>query len=334
MSASAPSDFKEVCCPLLGIDNGQKVYIIGKPGASTLVLCQAGYPDKHDAFLPLARELAKEDCLVGVTCMPEFDTDGKGPLRKPEGYDFNECALCFGQAAEALQKEAAAGSTAPLVLVLHDWGVAPGTIYANRCLAEAKSRPSIIGIVYFDVLPSAKGAAVVPDSMYELLVHVIYRGHFAWSFLLSRISGLLGTVNYAFGSAFIFGILGRWLNPVGRLDAIKGQGPSISSFAVLPRISYPYYHLFREMLGKKGALLNEFHLPPLEKAPALYIYGKNKNTMFHAKTTLDVLDATDNCEQVGISNAGHWVYRQQSDECFRRVKSFIRNLPRVAKSAL
>ena len=72
-----------------------------------------------------------------------------------------------------------------------------------------------------------------------------------------------------------------------------------------------------------GALLKEFRMPPLERIPLLFIYGKEKNTMFHTKANLDCLDSTKGCAHFGIDGAAHWVYRQKENKCVELVKSFL-----------
>jgi len=274
-----------------------------------------------------AQKLADEGCLVGVACMPEFDTDGRAPLQRVAGYTFDEAAMCFGQGVEALRMESTT-ARAPLTLILHDWGVAPGIIWTNRCLAAADPVVSPAQLVCFDVLPAVDNKGGVPagaDSYRELAIHLNYRGLLATSFLLSRVVGKVASVFLGLGAAINFGFLGRWLNPVGALDGEEGKGGSIKDIFALPRLCYPYYHMFREaLLG--GALIDEFRMPPLTKIPMLYMYGREKNTMFHTQAALDYIDRSEGSEQVGIANAGHWVYHQQRDMCFEKVRSFVSKL--------
>jgi len=88
------------------------------------------------------------------------------------------------------------------------------------------------------------------------------------------------------------------------------------------RMTYPYYHMFWEMLFG-GALTREFHTPDLSRVPLLYIYGKSKNTMFHTPAGLAALDAAVGSSHVGLDNAAHWVYLQKEEECLRLVKPFL-----------
>mmetsp|Transcript_82909 Transcript_82909/g.161491 ORF Transcript_82909/g.161491 Transcript_82909/m.161491 type:complete len:337 (+) Transcript_82909:52-1062(+) len=323
--------FVEVRCDLLGISNGAKIFVIGRKDASQLVFCQAGYPDNHSAFVPLARRLAEEcDCFVAVSCMPEFDLAEGSSLQRPAGYSHDETALCFGQAVAAFRKQATSSPKAPLTLVLHDWGVAPGTIYANRCVKEnSRDAPPPVRLVLFDVLPPTKAptkelTGFLPDSFYEFIVHLNYRAAFAASFLLTKLSGAIATAFFNVACALTFGVFVKWLNPTGALDGKKGEGASVKSTAVLPQLCYPYYYMFREMVFP-GALMNEFELPSnLDEMPVLFLFGKEKNTMFHTAKGLSVLDAAQGSNHVGIPAAAHWLYLQKPETVFPLVTGFMK----------
>ena len=81
--------------------------------------------------------------------------------------------------------------------------------------------------------------------------------------------------------------------------------------------------MFREACCGRGALLSQFHLPPLDATPLLYIYGTSKNTNFHTEHGLAALDAAPGCSHVGIARAGHWVYLQQEARCLALVRDFL-----------
>ena len=118
-----PDGFREVPCPLLELEGAHRIFIAGRAGAPRLVMMQPGYPDTQETFAPLGRRLAAEaDCLVALTCMPEYDTlaDGR-PLLKKSGYTVDEAALCLAQAVAVLRTESSMPG-AELILVLHDWG--------------------------------------------------------------------------------------------------------------------------------------------------------------------------------------------------------------------
>lgn len=56
--------------------------------------------------------------------------------------------------------------------------------------------------------------------------------------------------------------------------------------------------------------------------PVLYMYGTNKNIMFHDQYVLDWLK--ENQQQViEIKGAGHWFHRQQEDVCYEAISNFV-----------
>lgn len=74
-------------------------------------------------------------------------------------------------------------------------------------------------------------------------------------------------------------------------------------------MAYPHYYFWRNVLLWKGELETS-HLPmDLHKTPVLFLYGKDKNIMFHSPKTLAVLeDEFMKCHRskaVAVPNAGH-----------------------------
>ena len=235
--------------------------------------------------------------------------------------------MCFGQAVGALRGYAT-NAEAGLTLILHDWGTAPGTIWANRALAKTATtdagRPPY-KVIYLDVLPRSASVPLAksrPQTLYERLVHLNYWALFATSFLLSRLSNTLATIYMGVFSTLVFGVFGNWLSPVGRRDAEPGMGATIKKPWILPQLCYPYFHLFREMIVSSAALVKEFHLPDLNKVQVLYLFGKEKNTMFHTQESIDEL-MTAGCKVVEVKSAGHWMLHQEPEECYAHILPFI-----------
>jgi hypothetical protein len=62
--------------------------------------------------------------------------------------------------------------------------------------------------------------------------------------------------------------------------------------------------------------------PVFPSMPLLFIYGRNKNIMFHTKEMLHQADMRDDCYAKGI-DAGHWVQHEASGKVCRLVKSWL-----------
>jgi len=326
MSRPVPDGFREVRCPLLELEGAHRVFIAGRTGAPRLVMMQPGYPDTQETFAPLGRRLAAEaDCLVALTCMPEYDTlaDGR-PLLRKSGYTLDETALCLAQAIAVLRAESSTPG-AELILVLHDFGVPTGLIYTNRALQgpDGPARVVCLDVLVKPQVEAESALSLIPgNTVRERVIHLIYRSLFATSYLLSCLSATLAAVYFSLGAIFCFGLLGRWLSPTGPLDSEPGKGGTVESPKALARMAYPYYQVFKEMIWP-GAVRNEMQLPPLSRCPVLYLWGEEKNTMFHTAEAVALLNSTKGCLAAPVSGAAHFLHRQQPDAVWARVCPFV-----------
>ena len=68
----------------------------------------------------------------------------------------------------------------------------------------------------------------------------------------------------------------------------------------------------------------------LKDTPVLYMYGPEKNAMFHDRRSLAMLEEEEkkgrsDCRVVRVDGAGHWMYHhtQRPDICEQEIRSFI-----------
>jgi len=317
---------------LLDLADAGTIWVAGPCDAAHAMFFCAGFPCDHSSFAPLAARFAEVGCLVGVGCMPEYDRE-EGCLR-PEGYDLPQIGRCFGQAVAALLGQATA---APKVtLVVHDWGIAPGFFHSNVVGCDK--------LVVFDVLP-VNPKVDPPDSVYYSLCHLNYQSMFATSFLLHRYSRALGWAWLLGGQALLFVLLGKWLNPAGPKDGHRGgkglwwvyasatgdranavDKESGGSLPMTPYRCYPYFHALKTLFRPAEAKALQQGLSfdaSLAKQPICYIYGEEKNTMFHTRAQLAKLRAKEGCVVVGVPRAGHWCYKHEPEACYAAVKVFV-----------
>ncbi|KAL3927036.1 MAG: hypothetical protein SGPRY_003011 [Prymnesium sp.] len=315
--------FRSVTHPLLSLEDAATLYLSGPADAPHMLFFLAGYPSDHSCFAPLASRLALQcGCLVGVSCMPEYDRES--PLRK-EGYNMDEMSECVRQAIGALRST----STHPsplLTLVLHDWGVMPGLIYANTNICHK--------VVVFDVLPSKK-----PDSVMTGLLHIHYQSLFAITFAIHRVSALLANL-WLILVLFYFALLRPLLNPIGPRTDGRKRNPFSSvgyfpwqtpdkemsgSVKMTPYRCYPYYYMLKGvLLGKMEEVMQKLSvIKCISRQPVCYIYGEEKNTQFHCQDLLSKLRETEGCEVVGVPKAGHWCYKHEPELCFTVVERFV-----------
>ncbi|KAL3773973.1 hypothetical protein ACHAWO_010771 [Cyclotella atomus] len=345
--------------PIVGNEHGGILHVYGEPTSPNVILYCGGFPDDHKPFTPLARRLAEEaDCVVGITCFPGFEPEAYHRCKfngyKRRGYNFDEVCASIREATIQLFKqcdEAAADSTLDdagtpqFTIILHDWGVIPGLMFVNRAIEMKYSRHVPNKIVLLDVLtwPTDTMKEDVPlqsevsyslrPSIYELTVCFAYRFALAASFFWLRFaSDILGLINMAILTQLV--VLFR-LSPVKSLDskliderAMQSKSSPLAYYRHLVYMCYPYYHMFIALLLQRG--FEDIHIPrDLKATPILYIYGTDKNIMFHNWKSLAILEreereGTSKCKVVAVEDAGHWMYVQKLERCFEEIKSFIR----------
>ena len=324
MEAAAAKGLRAVRHDLLNEKDAGTIYVAGNPKAKHQIIFIPGFPCDQTSFFGLAAEFVKnsDDVFVGCTCLPEFDRVGPNGLEplKPEGYNWKEQLTCFHQAIKKVKEICNEAKDTKLVLVCHDWGTASAFAFSSEIGCDK--------LVCFDVIPSS-----MTHGLYNYVVHTLYQKQLALSFGLSRyVSSFVGQIFFVATAAINFGLLGRWLRPTGPLDYIPGKGSGLKPTAIKPFHMYPYWHYIFDYESFSNIIsLNRC----LKKSPILYLYGAQKNTMFHSPQHLvDIENAGNGSKVVRVEEASHWLYKQQPEICYNEMKNFIFNEFPVAKSNL
>ena len=306
--------FRAVHHDLLDKKDAGTLYVAGNPEAKNRIVFIPGYPCDQTSFFGIAAKFVQdsEDFFVGCTCLPEYDrvgTLGLEPL-KQDGYNWEEQLSCFIQAIQKLEK-LCGGRDAKLTVACHDWGTASGFAYSNKIGCDK--------LVCFDVIPS-----YTPGSLYDRVVHTLYQKQLALSFFLWRyVNKFLGTIVFMFTIIVNFGLLRRWLLPTGLMDSTPGKGPGLKPKAISAFHSYPYWYQATDLSSDKVASLISLK-KSLSKNPILYLYGASKNTMFHNEQQLKMIENANNGSKVvRVENSAHWLYKQQTELCFKTTRDFI-----------
>ena len=302
-------------------------------------------------MIPLAARLAAEtSCLAGVICIPGFDDRPEKPWQSHQidGYSFNEWVAALREAVKALKEYSTVSSSSEKKLtgIFHDWGVVAGLMYTNHALRKVAA-PDDTGstvdglmmnqLVLMDVLLSAHPktpgmeSIVVPaksifrrvyDSITTISYRIVLANGYFWQRYISQYLGLLQK-NLGFSLLEMVG-----LSPMRKLDNKFWNVSTLDPFRVI-YMAYPYYRLFQTMwTSSKRTQVYGAHLPiDVRKTPVLYLYGKEKNIMFHGEKEVLYLK---NEKKLGMkSNAisfeksGHWPYLSEPDECFKPIKEFM-----------
>lgn len=333
---SLPAPRKIVTYNIADDPNGGAVFLYGNADASNIAIFCAGYPDDHENGQAFCSSLAeKNGTLVGLTCLPGYDDRPEKPweTHKSGGYTFDEMVNAIRDGVKVLRAEST-NEKAKLTGIFHDWGVIPGTLWANRSLEDANA-DSPDELVLFDVLGRVHydHRKDVPDykkpSLFEEFVTIYYRIVFAGAFGLQHyVSTYLGLLFFVFGnlSTVIFGI-----SPTLAIDrkVIQARVPPMSPFRMI-YMAYPYFNMFKMIFsGRSNEFMAWTSLPKdLKKTPVLYLYGTQKRVMFHDNGTVKYLEreAKENKSKsnaIAVEDAGHWLYIHQPDLCLKKVMEFM-----------
>lgn len=283
------------------------------------------------------------DSFVGVTTLPGYH----GPIDqfKKEGFTYDEMEAAIREAAKMLKQQSTyekegnmEKKKTPLktVGIFHDWGVAPGSMWANRLMEDDENRA--LKLVLFDVLlgphPSYTGKIPPPNecgkaSFYQNIIDISYKSVLGSGFLLQRY--LPGPL-----AKFIFA-LEMTLLSLFRLSPTLAIDQKVFEARKTPLeldrmmfMAYPYVEYFQRMFFK-GFDVESVSIPKdLKKTPVLYMYGTAKRMMFHDYRSLRILEREEEekrskTKAIAVKGAGHWLYSetQKFDFCLESVKKFI-----------
>lgn len=333
---SLPSPNKIVPYYITDDPNGGALFLYGNPDSSNIAIFCAGFPDDHEIGQAFCSRLAEENkTFVGLMCLPGYDDRPDKPweAHKTEGYTFKEMTATVREAVKVLRAEST-NDKAKLTGIFHDWGVLPGTIWANQAL-EDEFADSPDQLVLFDVLgpvhkvqrkdsPDSKGLTV-----FDIVVTLLYRFFLATAFGLQLyVSKYIALLWHILANTFLKSFN---LGPVFEIDYIVVS--SREKKLELKRaiyMAYPYFYMFKAVFsGKARSEFQDFTLTKdLKKTPILYLYGPQKRAMFHDNRALKYLEreAKENrskSKAIAVEGTGHWLYIQQPDICLKEVMEFM-----------
>lgn len=285
-----------------------------------LVLLCAGFPDNHEAMIPLAQRLKQ---TAAVICLPGYDDRNM----YPDGYTIDDWVACFHSAKHVLQKRFPNASNKQQFSVLvHDWGVVAGTCFVNRYAEEEPTNKLIL----LDVLAPPHKRAPEPTPSPE---------HPPAS-ALQVFHTVLGTMSYQLSFALVFAlqryvhkyVATAWmvvssqvltacrLTPTRKIDALHVNKHIKLTFNTM-YMTYPYFFVYKSMLTGNARVFSQFFIPT--KVPVLYMYGQDKNFCFHDDKALNFVSQNNGGKVVGVKDAGHWLHWQQPDLVFEEIDSFL-----------
>ena len=275
----------------------------------------------------MATSLAQHGCLVGVTCLPGYDRTEPW-VKHPRGFTLDEIVAACGGGMHALAAQSAVDiEERELTCIFHDWGSVFGSVQVNRVLQEDVPSLHPNRVVLFDVcgpphpqvraLMKGESGRMSPWNVFKLATYQLFLAScFA---LQTHVSHQLAHAYFKVGATVLFGILP--LNPVGPLDSMQlnERHPPLSTRKLI-WMMYPYYYAIRQ--GKD--FFKHFHLPKPDRMRVLYMYGVEKNAMFHSPGVIQYFNEQDQSQNkaLAVENAGHWLYNHRPEYCLKAVLEF------------
>lgn len=315
------------------------LHVFGDFSSPKMALMCPGFPDDQTVFLPFAKALSEKGMMVGVMCLPGYEDrpeDGIPWESHPrEGFSFDDTAKAVREASKALQGVSTYPDTPEFIGIFHDWGVISGTMWAERVEQEAKDNAQVLmpnKMVFLDVLsrPSSKmpdyiRSSAVPGITLHQSLCSLYQLVFAISSAIQLYLPRRLAVAYMATSIYFLNLVGLVptdLSDVRSTNDIYGDRKP-SSLRCLSMM-YMYRNIFTAKEIPPWRLHQDWKTTPI-----LYLYGKKKNTMFHAFNSLAMLEREE-AEKRSLSraicfeDAGHFLFVQKEEECLKHVLDFVR----------
>lgn len=265
---------------------GVDVFIEGA-GRQTILMLH-GWPDTHRLWDSTVEALKPDYRCVRFT-LPGFDLS-KPPLALP----LEKIAALIDTIAQAVSP------TAPVTLLLHDWGCMFGYEFANVHVNRVN------GVIAVDIGDYNSGHYVGSLTIKNKLAALAYQ-------LWLAIAWKIGSHT----SASLGDRMTRWM--------ARQLGCRTAPLAMGWQMNYPYAMAW---FGQSGGLKGTARVKPIW--PLLYIYGVKKPFMFHSPQWLSKVAQIPG-NQVEEFATGHWVMVHKPNEFNASVKAWLDE--RVARLA-
>lgn len=259
---------------------------LGNPKGPILVFI-SGFPDDFLTPWTALFDKLKDKYRIVSVCFPQFETGAKF---QRWGHDFTELMQMFDATVKHHIQEQ------PFTLCAFDWGTAIGYKYT----AENPSR--VQRYVSFDI-----GFGFGDENFKDIFQSFFYRINFAALYLIACLLGeYIGNIcMYLF---FILLQMFPFLSPVTEKAPRKIKEVSV-------RMMYPYFYLMKAIVTNSISM-------KFPTCPFLYLYGTDKNVMFHNAKFLRRIETTEKCYSKAY-NGGHFFMNKFADDVAAELEKFV-----------
>lgn len=224
-------------------------------------------------------EYLKKDYSIARFTLPGFELEDNG---KRPSYSIKQIRMILDSFIQGLNKD-------KITILAHDWGA----IYAFQYI---KKNDLVDRVILFDIGSFGDEKRPTVNLKYTFALAV------AWT-----LPEFLGEKLTVYTAENILNIVD--------VDPNK----TIADLRIDPRMTYPYWNLWRSILTKEIAKPTELKD---YATPFLFMYGKDKKVWFHAKSWEQQLQSL-NKGQVEVLPGGHWFMQSSPDLVNQKISDWL-----------
>lgn len=276
----------------------------GNVKGSKIIVLLAGFPDNETSGWGDVLEHFKtspkfKDYRLICCCLPDMEDHPSVP-RKPWGYSMDEMVALLAATVDHLVPN----KQTKVTLCIHDWGAHVGMLFENAHTSRVEQ------ILCFDV---ASGVSKGKSNFFlgPFFLVLLYQLWWASAYIVSQlIHHSIGNAIFLSYSIFVPAFL-RPTRPEKLPRPLKDINVSMC---------YPYYSFWKQALTTDRKKL----APKRLSCRVLFLYGVDKNVMFHNNKFLSDIDSrTDGSKYLAL-DAGHWMTRgDPSKICIHAIEEFL-----------
>ena len=285
----------------------------GDAGAPKVLVMLAGFPDDEtsswgDVLLYLQTSKSFRDYRIMCCCLPDYEKGSVGKAKKPWGYTIDECVALLKSTID----KHVPNSRQKVTLVLHDWGSLVGQLYENR-FPERVDRCVLLDVGQ-GLGPGKAFPLLGPATPYAIIL--LYQLWWASAYVVSQL------VWAALGE-LLFALYGLLVPSFMWPTTLKSQDIPRPREEVGVALCYPYFQFWRAMFFS-GAEQRRRMKPRKLSCPALFLFGADKNVMFHSARFIAELDTRSDGSRHVALDASHWMTRgPPGAACIREMEAFL-----------
>jgi pimeloyl-ACP methyl ester carboxylesterase len=151
------------------------------------------------------------------------------------------------------------------------------------------------------------------ETPWDYFLSFFYRIWLCCAYIISQtLSTFMGTTAFF----FLFAIF-KFIPILSPTAGKKKERVKRSFKEIHVNMAYPYYYLIKDQLTSKCPIVVQFPTMPF-----LYMYGNDKQVMFHNANFISRIESTSGCKHRGF-DCGHWLQHEYPEEVAHEINQFV-----------